>query len=257
MLITQAAVTLLRKVLENQTWADGRVAEQPVDPVREVLDGQTDEENQRPYIAVYVENASSDVIGHDQTGQFTEATIKISIIVGPGIIRVNDDYIAQLDSKTAGMAVNMVGRQVYNAMRSGNSQWVSLWHQLCRDIKKISSRFMLVEIEDPVRVPCLEITMVAQLLPEPTIGAPMTKFWQAFTAAITADGGQDLAQTLQDLIEKPDGLPSYALLQSQMGYTDAALAATGIAPLDADSVDPETGEPPLLQSVNLVDDTSE
>lgn len=253
MLISQAAVTVLRKCIENQTWAEGRVVEQPVDPIVDILDGQRDEEHQRPYIAIYVESAMSDSIGHDSRGQFTEVTIKISVIVGPGLIKTDGEYIASLDSSKAGMAVNFVASQINRALHHGNEPWVGLWRSLCRSIKKTSTRFVLVEIEDPVRVPCLEMTITANLLPEPLLDKPVTGFWSNLTDALRADGGGAYADALLAQIEAPDGLPSYALLQAQMNYTDEWLAATGTQPVDMDSVDDETGEAPLLTNVTISD----
>ena len=252
MIVSQAAVITLMNLLIGRTWAEDRVFAQVVDPIRDILDGQAGHDRQRPYISIYDETSSADFVGNDRSGQPTRISMKVAIIIGPGLINTGDGYAPTMDSKAAGLALNVVGRQVEAAMHVADTEWHRIWNKIRRKTHDVKSRMMLVEIEDAVRIPTLELTFDIEAAAEPAIGTPIFGVWQDLDAALRAENEASLADLLKGLIENADNLPSHELFAAQQGLTAAAMQATGLPPFKADGVD-DDGEAPALQNVTVSD----
>jgi hypothetical protein len=252
-LTSQAIVSLTHYVLDGVTWADDRVLEQPIDPIGDLL--QNAGTAQKPWIAVYVESARYDINGRETQGMKGSLALKIFVYVSPGKTELPDGYAFKLDGTRAGLALNLVGRQVDAAFHGADTGWLAVWKKFIVNFHQREVRYMLVEIENGVRVPAMEITYTTTAIPDPDFGMPMTTAWAEFDQQLRAAGGEKtvLADLLKELIENPTGLPEYELLQRNFGLTDAALSATGLAPVSGATTD--AGDPVGLVDVTIHGDT--
>lgn len=249
-LVAQALMTSATEILKGETWADQSVYLSPVDPIAEVLRGA--EEQQKPVIAVYVEKADFKVEGKQTQGVSQVIVLKAYVYVAPGRKDVSINEIElSLDTHTAPLTLAVMARQLDAALfHSESTPWVDTWRKMISSVSDRNQAFMLVEVEDGLRIPTMEIVYTLNAIPDPQFGTPMTAAWTLFDAALRSLGaeGETVADVFKALMEDPDGLPSYDLLQRNFGLTSGALIATGLAPYNADSVDPGE-EPPVVEEV--------
>lgn len=253
-LINQAVVHIAANCLADQTWAVDRVFPQPVDPIGEVL--RSSSEKQRPVVAVYVDSAEFDVEGHQTQGSSSNIELKVFVYVAPGRVQLPDDVTQfKLDTTTAGLTLNLMARQVDQALFHHESTWNDVWRKFCSKVTRRTIRYMLVEVEDAVRIPTMEITYSIVASPDPNYGSPLKPGWVMLDEILrTSAEGAVLADLFKGMIEGPGGIPDYQILQTNFGLSDAALASTGLAPFDPASVDPDTGNTPLLEEVTVIGD---
>lgn len=248
-LVAQALVALTHYLLDGRTWAGARVQEQPVEPIDDLLRGA--EGAQKPVIAVYVESAKMDVVGRETQGQKGMLDLKVFVYVAPGITELPEGAVFTLDGRQAGLTLNVVGRQIDAALHSGSATWLPVWRKFVTSVEEREVRFMLVEVENGVKIPTMEITYRCCTIPDPDFGTPIYGAWLAFDTALRAAGGDKiiLADLLKGMIEEPGGLPDYQDLQMNFGLTDAGLAATGLAPVPGAVGDDD--EPVDLEEIEL------
>lgn len=242
-LVGQALVTVVRRCLYGRTWAEGRVAEQPLDPIDEMTrDGKG-----KPYIAVYSEQTKGDP-GSAETQRGTRMVTMKIVVYSPPVVTITEDAVTYEFEDNAGLLLNLMGRQVENALHYGNEAWVKLFRGLLtgKKIDTTKTRFLLIETESAVRIPALELELMLETLPEPEFGRALYGEWLNFDTQLRALGpdGAKYADLLKMLIEQPSDMPAWSQAQMALNLSDAAYEAIGLAPLatdeDGEAVDVET-----------------
>lgn len=246
-LVAQAIITTVRNLLTGRTWAGDNVVESPVDPITD-MGVRSSTDIRAPFIAVYVERVSQEL--HGQGG---EADLKIYVYLPTDRVLMPDGVVYQGVRKNAGMTLNLVARQVENALSVTISPWAEIWRRLVIECRDTTVRPLLIEIENGVRIPAIEITNMLKIMSEPLIGEPLGQTFQMFDAALRAAEGNGLADVIKTMIEAPAGLPAYLDTAMQLQMSSAAIEALGIMPVRAEDLsEGETDWPPLA-GVDLVD----
>lgn len=243
-LVAQALVVATHGVLNGRTWAGDRVLMQPIMPIDEVLAGAGDA--QKPVLAVFCESTKAETEGREAQGNMVRAELKVFVYICPGRVDTGDMSEFQLDSTTAGLSLNMVGRQIDAALMASSGLWIDAWRKMVIKITEREARYILVEIENGIRVPTMEICYRVDTVPEPDFGNPMTVAWQKLDSALrqTAEG-VTLANLFKAMIEEPAGLPDYVDLVNNHGLTPAGLVGTGLGPVTPAAVDDDGFTVPL------------
>ena len=238
-LVSQALVSLTRYVLLGNTWAADRVLEQPVEPIDDLLRGA--DGAQKPVLAVYVESAKMEVVGRETQGRKGMLDLKVFVYIAPGTTELPEGTAFTLDGRQAGLTLNVVGRQVDAALHFGSDAWISVWRKFVVSVDEREVRYMLVEVENGVKIPTMEICYRCSTIPDPEFGTPVYGAWLALDTALRTAGGEKavLADLFKAMIENPAGMPDYQDLQVNFGLTDAALAATGLGPVPGATDDDE------------------
>lgn len=246
-LVSQALVALTHYLLDGQTWADNQIMEQPVEPIDELLRGAG--EAQKPVLAVYVESAKMQIQGRETQGEKGMLDLKVFAYIAPGRVKLPDGIGFALDGRQAGLTLNVLGRQIDAALHLGAAAWLPVWRKFVFSIEEREVRYMLVEVENAVKIPTMEICYRCSTIPDPDFGTPLYGAWLALDTALRTAGGEKetLADLFKGMIEAPAGLPDYKDLQANFGLTDAGLAATGLAPVPGSTTD--VGDPVELTQV--------
>lgn len=244
-LVAQAILTTTRHVLDGRTWAQGRVHEQPVDPIDSML--RAGQDTGKPVLAVYVEQVESEPVGRETQHGTRMVTLKVMAYISPSVTHVGDELEISFEADGAGLALNMLGRQVDAALHYGNPTWVKLWGDFVLRITGRKMRFLLVEVENAVRIPTAEIEYKLETVAEPDMGVPLFGAWLGLDTLLRTKGAdeQQLADIIKEAIEQPEGLPDWQQFQVARNLSDAAFRATGLAPLAVD----DEGEPVPLEDI--------
>jgi hypothetical protein len=242
---SQAIITTARKLITGATWAGANVEEAPVDPVSELIN-KAAEGKVLPYIAVYIERMTG-----KPNGVEGDADLKIYIYLPPNEMQVPDGESFRPSRRIAGMTLNILARQVENALATTVAPWSEIWRRLVLSIGDRTFRPLLLEIENGVRVPAMEISLALDVLPEPEIGSPLSTTYQLFDAALRATDDAVIADIFKAAIENPADLEAYEDAAMQLHMTSAAVDALGIGPITADALD-EEGSIPLVADTDLV-----
>jgi hypothetical protein len=238
-------VMTIARALRGKTWAANRVFEQPVNPLQFVLSG--DPQEGRPAIAVYVEHATGQPRQKELQFGLQSLCSKIVLYAPPKMGFVEQGEAIAFNNDSAGLVLNLLQRQVLSHLQLGSGGWTQLFQKLTAKCTERKSRYLLIEFEDGVRLPSAEISLDWECAPEPHIGAPITGLWQALDQLLRAEGEGALADLMKASIESNENLPDWALLQAQLGMSDAAYLASGLAPLAVT----DNGEVPDLEEVQI------
>lgn len=243
-LLSQALNISLRKMLTDRTWAGAEVFDQPVDPLAKVL--REGGQEPVPAIAVYCDETSGTPTGRETQGGLQSVSMHVFAYMPPTGIKVPDGS-AQLGPDQAGIALNMLGRQIDAAMHFGHQEWIDLWRRFVPMVKNKKSRFVLLEIESGARIPTLELTYELSCVEEPTFGKPLYGAWVQFDEMMrrTPDG-TIIADYFKVAIENPSDIPDFEQFRANFALTWSELETTGFAPVMIDAT-------PVLQGVSLVE----
>jgi len=249
-LISIATRAVFRQLLVGKTWADGRVFDQPLDPISEVLrsiDGQ-----HRPCIAVYTQEAKGKPSGLETQGGAQDVVLICYAYFPPTAAKIDAETVEfAIDNVGSGLALNTMGRQIDAAMHFGDPTWVAIWRKFVTQVEEKIERFVLVETERSVKIPTLEIRYDLRCVADADFAKPLYGAWAMLDAALRADDTMAdstmLADHLKGLIESPANMQPYAVFQGNFGLSDAAHHAIGLAPL---ATDPESGDVPDLEDVD-------
>lgn len=239
-LIAQALCVVAQNIVKGRTWAGDDVLLQPVYPIEEVLKEGRDP---APVIAVYAEHAKYDVEGRASQGRKTRVEMKFIVYNAPGVNRitvrpdsnstdeVEDALIVDVDTEKAGLTLNVVARQIDAALHSDVALWADCWRKMVVTIEDREVRYILIEIENGVKIPAAEIGYTLSTIPDPDFGAAPTAAWTLFDTALKSTAeGTVLAEIFSLLITKPAGLPGWKQFRDNFGLTSAGMASTGLGP---------------------------
>ena len=251
-LVSQAVIAVTHYLLDGRTWAGSNILEQPLDPIGELM--KPVEQGSEPVICVYVEKAKWNITGRRTQGDDAEIDLKIIVYVAPGKVKLPDEdaLVYELDGTTAGLTLNIVSRQVDAVFHTGDGGWLKVWSRFVYTLSDRTERYLLVEIENGVKIPAIEICYRGSCIPDPDFGSPIGGAWLKLDTALRAasEDKAKLADLFKTLIENPAGLPEYKVFQANEGLTDAGMAATGLAPIpgaiDGDDM------PVVLEDVDAV-----
>lgn len=247
---SQAIITTARNLIKGATWAGANVEESPIDPV-DGLVNKAAEGEVLPYIAVYIERMTA-----KSEGGAGDADLKVYIYLPPNRVKMPDGEAFSPRRKNSGMTLNIIARQVENALSKTADPWSEIWRKLVLSIGDRTYRQILIEIENGVRIPAMELSFALDVLREPEIGSPLTGTYQLLDAALRANGDEAVADIFKAAIENPADLEAYQDAAMQLHMTSAAVDALGIGPITPDAVD-EEGAIPLLADTDLVPEEDE
>lgn len=251
MLVAQALVMALSRALKNRTWAEARVFEQSVDPIDGLLNGP---DKGKFALAVYVESAEGEPSGRETQNGSTKISFKVVAYMPPRVEVTEDDEVLVFEHQGAGFSLMTIARQIDLALHYGNETWVKLLRKLIVSIQERRTRFLLIEIENAIRIPSIEVLYEATCVAEPEMGAPLYGAWVDFDTALRAEDA-DLANIVKRLITEPADLPSWEQFQVATGLTDAGMSAMGLSGfMDAST---EDGDVPVLTEVTGTADFSD
>jgi hypothetical protein len=233
-LVGQALLMVVARAVSGRTWAEDRVLEQPINPLELIL--RKDAGAGKPALAVYVEQVEGEPVGLETQHGAQTIILKAIAYVPPTVTVVEGEETLRFDDSGAGLVLNVLGRQVDTALHAGDATWVGLFRNFALNVKERKARFLLIELEDGVRVPSIELAYTLTTVPEPEMGQALYGAWAALDAALRdeSEGTAIVADIFKGLIENPVDLPAYARLQLAGNYTDAAYMAIGLAPLATD-----------------------
>ncbi len=246
-LVNQAVVMATYYCLKNRTWAADKVFRQPVDPIEQVL--RAAEEDQKPVIGVFMEQSRFKHDGRQTQGSKNEAELKIFVYVAPGKVDLPDEVAFVLDTNTAGLTLDIMIRQVDACFHVGDEAWMQIWRKFVPVVKDRQIRYMLIELEEGVKVPTAEICYYLDTVPDPDFVGTMGVAWEMFDTKLRTMGQEAItyADIFKNAIIDPSTVPDYAALIANFGLTREAAAATGLYPYDINSVDAEGNTPELTE----------
>lgn len=246
---SQAIITTARNLIKGATWAGTNVEESPIDPV-DGLVNKAAEGVVLPYIAVYIERMTAKSEGAG------DADLKVYIYLPPNEVQMPDGEAYKPSRRMSGMTLNIMARQVENALAKTVEPWSEIWRKLVLSIGDRTYRSILIEIENGVRIPAIEMSFALNVLREPEIGSPLSQTYQLLDAALRANGDEAVADIFKTAIESPADLEAYQDAAMQLHMTSAAVDALGIGPITPDAVD-DDGAIPVLADTDLVPEEDE
>lgn len=233
------------RIVRNRTWAEDAVLISPVAPIDEVL--RRAGPSPKPVIGVFTSETSSKPNGRDVGTKDNRVEITFFVYLPPTIRPLADGTII-LGVQASAMSLDIVARQILNELRGGTSPWKAIWDEMTVEVIEQDTKPVLVELDQGVRVACLEIRMAMTVIPEPPPGRALYSTWLKLDALLRSDPETEpLADTIKDVIEYDTSVPSWRAAQMRMAYSDAAARAAGFAPAD----ETETGEPAELEQVDF------
>ncbi len=233
-LISLATRVVLARLLQGSTWARDLILDQPLDPISEVL--RATEGKSSTVIAIYTSEAKGKPVGMETQGGVQTVRMAVYAYIAPSRVDLPDEVEFSIDNVGSGLALGTLGRQIDAAMHMGKPAWQNVWRRFVLKVDDKVSRFVLVEVQGGVKVPCLEVLYDLDCVADADFGRPLYGAWLDLDGLLRADGhgseGEMLADHIKTLIENPAGLPDYDVFQQNFALTDAAYQATGLAPLE-------------------------
>lgn len=231
-LVSQALCIVAQNIVKGRTWAGADVLLQPVYPIEDVL---KEGREPAPVIAVYAEHVKYDVEGRSGQGRKSRVEMKFFVYNAPGVNALTIDGVStieiNLDTEKAGLTLNVVARQIDAALHADVALWSDCWRKMVVKLEDREIRYVLIEVENGVKIPTAEISYTIDAIPDPDFGAPLTAAWVLFDTALSAtDEGAILAKIFEALIVKPSGLPDWKQFRDNFVLTSAGMASTGLGP---------------------------
>lgn len=241
-IVGQSLMMIMSRAIKGRTWAENRILEQPIDPISEMLRDDVEREG-KPYVAVYFESLSGEPAGLETQRGSTNVRMKVVSYIPPVTKVAEDGSDLIFQASGAGLVLNLLARQTDAALHFGNETWVKLFRKFALNVTKVTTRFLLIELENGIRIPAVDVEYDVTAIPEPEYGKPLYGSWLALDTALR-DVAEDaiVADMIKRMIVEPEGLPDWQQFQMATNLTDAAYAAIGLAPL---AVDDENEEVPL------------
>lgn len=232
------------EVLRGKTAVDQNVLDSRMTALDAGADGILKTDQKKPFIAVYTDDAKLEggmearsLHKSGPTALVIEIAIAESMLyrnelndveVVAGIPDADDAYEFLLD---------VIGRQITNALTDPRDEWAELWRSLSSRILKIERK--RTADASGVRIAAHQLVITLDLLPDPIFGDPLAagSTWARFFAKISAQGmPREIASRvslLQALIGSPDGVADHEAQRRRYGLTVAearAMMDTAVSP---------------------------
>jgi len=248
-LVSFALRLIVTRVIKGRTWAGDSVLNAPIEPIAHVLSRA--DPNPRPVVGVFTQETTSKPAGIDYgtRGQRVELILFIYL---PPTMRPLADQTIEIDQSASAMSLDCVSRQISNELRAGTSLWREMWAKFAVSVAEHDAKAVLIEIDQGVRVACLEVRLLVDALPEPDVGKPIGGHWLALDTMMRADPETaGIADAIKSLIEFRT-MPAWEAAQAQFALSDAAARTMGYTPQDIT----ETGEPAVLTEIDFSEGTT-
>lgn len=233
------------KALKGKTWApDDRIFQQLAFPLAEVSPEVG--EKGKPAIVVYSKDHDYSLERNEGN---SEGSILFMVYMPPNKVDLGDHEIGfEIDNNSAGIALNIIGHQISKALQNGKDEWADIFRQFAYKITQTKTQYVLIEIEDGIPMPCLEINIGYDAIPEPCLG-DFGPLWQRFDEALRSEEGDpEQNAVMADLIKGQiieEDLTDLEAFQKSFGLSDTAYRASGLGLVE--NVDPED---PTLKGSN-------
>jgi hypothetical protein len=209
MLVSILVRETLRQLLLNQTWAGSDIYDQPIDPLDLMMSRESDARN-RAAISVYTHSQDSKDDGEGSQAETQTIDARILIYAPSGRIEIPDSVNLALDADSVGLTLNLMARQCEAAIHRNVEPWSEMWRQVSRNFIRTNSRYLLLETEDGVRFPTVEIQYSINCIPEPKFNCDeLYGNWKLFDAALREGGSPTLvaiADMMKSSIVAPESL---------------------------------------------------
>jgi hypothetical protein len=241
-LVSFAVRLIVTRAVTGRTFAGARVLNSPVEPLEDLL---ATDAPATPLIAVFTGLDEHEAEGRDLRGGRNKLTLTIQVLIPPKLAVGGLDFDAR--GPGAAAVLDFTWRQIARALAVETNPWARLFTTFVARIESITATPVLYEVdevrESRIRIPACEYVLAYHTLAEPMWGRPLAFAWADLDAAMRTEPELiPLAGLVKDLIEKPDGMPDWRVVQAAFGWSDADIRACGLAPADAT----EAGEPPEL-----------
>lgn len=252
-LVALAARLILVEALKGKTWAGDGVLNAPLEPVADLLDA----DGSKPMITVYTGMQKSKPVGRDLVSGEVGHTLEIvtQVYIPPGDAEGEDVSGINVQRGGAALAIDIVWRQIVAAIQVDLGDWATLWRKLIVSYEDFDSRPVLLEVENGMRVPCREVSLVCRTLPEPAFGVALNPFWSALDVKLREGSTEEeptehsrVADMISALITKPDDMPEWHKTMALMGWSRGAVEAMGLVPMAV-----EDGEDPVMLTDFTID----
>ncbi|MFC5509272.1 hypothetical protein [Bosea massiliensis] len=240
-IVALASRVIFTRLVRGQTFAGDLVENAPLEPIETVT------RHHKPTIAVYTGVMKNKPTGRNALGAGREAptTELVFQIYVPPADAVDGLENLNLQRSGAGIALDLMQRQVLSALQSQHNDWSELWTELVVGYDDFDSKPVLIEIEGGARIPCREVTLTCRVISDPAPGAPLNGFWARFDAKLRAGGDEltVLADLIKYAIEKPGELSTWRQAMALLGLSRRAVVAGGLGPVEPPVAgDPEPAE---------------
>jgi hypothetical protein len=234
-LVSMAARIIFTRLVRGQTLAGENVINAPLEPLDQVARAQS------PVIAVYtglIKNKNPP--GRDLFTAERELRVELVFQTYLPPADTDADGVSNFNLQRAGAGVLMdhMQRQIITALQSQTTVWADLWKVLVAGYDDFDSRPVLIEVEGGVRIPCREVSLTCRTISDPKVGAPLSGFWLGLDGAMRDDPDLvPIADLIKGDIEGPAGMSDWHVTMAALGWTKAAMLATGLAPEDTTTDD--------------------
>lgn len=229
------------EALRGKTLVGENVLDSQIGALDTDADGNFKTDQEAPFISVYVEGGIIEAPGRtatlmrpgDTDMQFefgftaamtdTHPDTDESTLVGVGIPATDGSFEMYLD---------VVGRQILNALSDPHNEWAAIWRDLSSDTVKIVRR-RTSDASNGVRIAAHQLIITLKLLPEPAFGRELaeTSVYARFFAKMD-ESSHPYAALLKTLVQ-PAGATTLDAWRRSFGLSVDSADALG---QDADNV---------------------
>lgn len=249
-LVALASRIIFTQIVRGRTFAEDRVRNAPLEPIEEVT------RESKCVIAVYTGVQKNKPRGRAALSAGSSAAT-MEIVFQCYIPPAETDGplgVLSLQKSGAGIAVDLMQRQVLSALQTGSDEWYELWCELVMGYADFDSKPILVVIEDGIRIPAREVTLLLEVINEPTAGAPIPPFWTKLDGMIRQVGEIEVADLIMCELKGEGLLPSWRQAMATLGLSRRAVDAGGLGPVDHTLT---SGEPAVLTAAGTYPATIE
>jgi hypothetical protein len=238
--------------LRGKTLVDDNVLDSEITALDADADGNLTTDQQKAFVTVYT-NIGSDETGGDRSLHRSGRTeLVIEIAVASTMVYRNEDgdkeVAAGIPATDAAFEfyLDVVGRQIVNALSDPADAWVEIWRGLSSKVVKVERK--RTSDATGTRIAAHQLVVTVDLLPDPVFGEPLaeTSIWSKFFARLDESTDPVVAAKatlLRSLIGEPGGTMADAQ-QRRFGMTLEEVRAL----LNVSAVD---GSEPDISAVEL------
>jgi hypothetical protein len=243
------------KALRGKTFAGNMVRDSEIAPIDETIEGET-----APFVVVYTDESDTDPdVANEETSLFgrctyVDLTIETAVTTrmkpGPG----SDWAIPPTDAGLE-FTIDVIERQIRNALSDPDNAWAEMWRRLVREIKSQKSA-RGSSARKGVRFAGRQIVLTVDLAPEPRPGENVSGLWRQFVDLMQSDSELSTQRDLFIALATGEAVDwtEFDKIRAAYGLANETGAALKLGPLP--SIAPDS--PPFVDPVKTtIDDTAE
>lgn len=236
------------EALKGKTLVGDNVLDSEIGALDVGADGSIRTDQEKPFVSIYVEGSKIedrlDLRALHRSGS-TDFMIEIGITAAMTVTDPEtdaSDVITGIPATDPAFEfyLDVVGRQVVNALTDPNNAWAEIWRSLSSGVGKIERR-RTSDAASGVKTAAHQLIVTVDLLPDPVFGEPIapTSTWAKLFAQMEASNHPFLPM-LQTLVGDPDGVLNHEAQRRRRGMTlDEARALFDIAVEPAEATEPD------------------